>query len=325
MNKAAEALLLGLILALGLNHFVLGLAWLPSYRDQNIALLAFGLYLVALVFSIYGQPKLKLTRFQAALNLAITLVVPALALSQLNANLVQPNGSYETWFIAGVSLILSITTARGWPIVGWIGLASLWVQVLLWGGLPVLTTSGLIGAAITVVTAWGLGRGLRSTMQAAESYHRQAADFQSRSTRAIAVRETRQAMLQSTLLTALPMLERIRDQHGTLSSSDRQDVALLELRLRDEIQGHHILNDGIRLATREARKRGVEVAFNDEGGLDHVDAAERSAIQQSIVQAINGTESGKILIHAPKGEKYAVSIIATRPEAAAPDLWLRLP
>lgn len=325
MTKLAEALLLGLILALGLNHFVLGLAWIGSYQDQNVVLLAFGLYLLALVLSIYGQPKLKLTAFQAYLNLAVSVAVPALVLSQLPIERAQSSGSYQTWFIAAISLILAVTTARGWPVVGWIGLASLWLQVLLWGGIPVLTTSGLIGAAITVVTAWGVGRGLRSTMLAAESYHRQAADFQSRSTRAVAVREARQEMLQSTLLTALPMLERIRDQRGKLNASDRQDVILLELRLRDEIQGHNILNDGIRLATREARKRGVEVSFSDEGGLDHVEPSERSAIQQSIIQALNGTDSGKILITAPKNESYAVSIIATRPEAAAPDLWLRLP
>jgi hypothetical protein len=48
-------------------------------------------------------------------------------------------------------------------------------------------------------------------------------------------------------------------------------------------------------------------------------------IHQSIIQALRSTNSGKISIKAPRGESYLVSIIATRPEAASPDLWLRLP
>lgn len=325
MTKYIENLLLGLLLALGLNHFVLGMAWLPSYQHSGPVLLGFGLYLLALIFSIYGQPVLKLTAIQAYLNLAISIIVPILVLSELPIASAMENGSYQTWFIAGIGLILAITTGRGWPYIGVAGTALLWVTVVVWGGPAVITTSGLIGATLLVAVAWGLGRGLRSTGEAAATYHSEAADLRARATRSIATRTARQQMLQSTMLAGLPMLEFIRDTQGKLSDAGRAEAILLEYRLRDEIQGHNLLNDGVRLATRDARKRGIDVSFNDEGGLDHVEPEERIGIHQSIVQAINATQSGKILISAPKGENYSVSIIATRPDAAAPDLWLRLP
>lgn len=325
MTKYTENLLLGLLLALGLNHFVLGMAWLPSYQHSGPVLLGFGLYLLALVFSIYGQPVLRLTAIQAYLNLAISLAVPLLVLSELPIASAMQNGSYQTWFIAGIGLILAITTGRGWPYIGVIGTASLWVIVVVWGGPAVITTSGLIGATLLVAVAWGLGRGLRSTGEAAATYHLESAELTARATRSIAARTARQQMLQSTMLTGMPMLELIRDAAGKLSDVGRSEAILLEHRLRDEIQGHNLLNDGVRLATRDARKRGVEVSFNDEGGLDHIDLQDRVGIHQSIIQAINGTQSGKILISAPRAQNYSVSIIATRPEAAAPDLWLRLP
>jgi PHP family Zn ribbon phosphoesterase len=86
-----------------------------------------------------------------------------------------------------------------------------------------------------------------------------------------------------------------------------------------------LLDNGVRVEVREARKRGVEVTINDEAGLDAIDPEELDSIRDSIAKAIRATQSGKIAIRAPKGESYLVSIIATRPEANSPDLWLRLP
>ena len=161
-------------------------------------------------------------------------------------------------------------------------------------------------------------------MSAASDYYRQAATLQTRTARNNAAREARARILQSVMLTGLPLLERIRDQKGDLSEPDRQEAALLEARFRDEIQGRSILSDGVRLAAREARKRGVEVSFNDEGGLSGIPESELASIQESIIQALNVTTSGKIHISAPAGQNYRVAVTAQRPEAIGPDLWLRL-
>jgi hypothetical protein len=319
------SLLQGLVLAFGINHLILGMFWLPTYQHAPPVLLAFGLYLLALIFSIYGHSELRIPSYQAWSNLAVAVTVPVLVLSQLPIADYAVDGSFQTWFVAGISLILSITTARGHAAIAWIGLAALWAEVLIWGGVPVLTTSGLIGALLLVAASWGVGRGLRSTEKSAREFHKLAAELESRTSRTVAVREARQRLLQGTLLTAMPMLELIRDSKGDLSEGARAESVLLSSRLRDEIQGNRILNDGVRLATREARKRGVDVSFDDQGGLDQLEGSELLAIQSSITQAINATEAGKIHIAAPAGQSYAVSIVASRPEAGAPDLWLRLP
>jgi hypothetical protein len=82
--------------------------------------------------------------------------------------------------------------------------------------------------------------------------------------------------------------------------------------------------DGIRVATRDARRRGVTVNFLDNGGLDNANPEQIDAMHQSIEQAISATAAGEINIRAPKNEGYLVSVIATRPDADAPDIWLRL-
>lgn len=325
MTNAARHLFLGLLLALGLNHFVLGLLWLTTYKNTVPVLFAFALYAISLLVSLYGAKKLQLPRLEAYLNLAISIAVPMLVLGQLAVSKYNHSGSYQTWFVGGVSLVLAITSARGYPILGWLGTAALWLEVIVWGGPGLITTTGLIGALLMVLTAWAVGRGLRSTEAAALEYHRQAAELQTRTARNVASREAQQKMVESILFSGLPLLERIAEQKGQLSDADRAEAVLLESRFRDEIQGQNLLSDGVRFATREARKRNVEVSFNDEGGLDSLPEDECKAIHQSIIQALNSTASGKIHISAPAGETYRVSIVAQRPEANGPDLWLRLP
>lgn len=325
MTRGARHLFLGLLLALGLNHFVLGMLWLPTYQQIAPVAVAFALYVLSLLVSLYGTAKLRLPRFEALFNLGVAILVPYLVLTQLPVAHYNHSGSYQTWFVGGVSLVLAITSARGYPVIGWVGTAILWIEVIAWGGPGLITTTGLIGALLMVLTAWAVGRGLRSTEAASEEYHRQAGELQTRTAQNMARREAGQRMVESVLYTGLPLLERIRDQHGELSDADRAEAILLESRFRDEIQGQNLLDDGVRLATREARKRGVEVSFNDEGGMDNLSDEDSKSIRGSIVQALNATLSGKIHIAAPAGETYRVSIVAQRPEANGPDLWLRLP
>jgi len=324
MTRSARATLLLLLLALGMNHFVLGMLWINSYTQPSPVLVAFGLYLVALLASLFSTTDLRLPWPVAAFNLIISFTVPALVLAQLPHSAYSANGSYETWFIAAVSLVLAITSVRGYAWIGWLGTGYLWIIVVAWGGLSAITTTGLIGALLMVLTAVAFGRGLRSTSTAAEEYYREAAELQAKVARNTSGREARQQMLQSVMFTGLPLLERIRDNHGKLSDDDRLETKLLEARFRDELQGLRLLSDGVRLAVREARKRGVDVSFSDKGGLENLSDSDVAALHSSIIQALNATQSGKIHISAPTGEPYRVAITAQRPDAAGPDLWLRL-
>ena len=324
MTTSSRAILLLLILALGLNHFILGLLWIDGYQNTQSVYVAFGLYALGLIASLFSTTKLRLPLPVAIFSLVIAFAIPPMVLSQLPFGSYAANGSYATWFIAAVSLVLAVTSARGYPWVGWVGTASLWIEVIEWGGFQAIVNTGLIGALVMVLTAHAVGRGLRSTSLAAQEYYRQAAELQAKAARSSVGRETRQQITQTVMFTALPLLERIRDQSGKLADSDRDEAILLEARFRDEIQGANLLNDGVRLATREARKRGVEVSFNDGGGLAGLSSSELAGLHNSIIQALSTTLSGKIHISAPTGKPYRVAITAQRPEASGPDLWLRL-
>ncbi len=324
MSKYGRWALIALVMAFVINHLVLGLFWLPTYTQQQTVLLAFGLYIFAAALTMLGTKKLRIPTWKALVSLAVAVLLPYLVLQALPLSSSQPNGSYQTWFVAGSSTLMAIATARGHAIIGWIGLISLWVQVIMWGGAPVITTSGLIGALLLVAASYAIGRGLTTTDLQTQAYLDQAVTTTTRAAQLTASRTERQRLLKSLMLTALPLLERIESSKGNLRDADRAEAELLAARLSDEIKGRVLMSDGIRVATREARRRGVTVNFLDNGGLANATPEQIDAIQQSIEQAISATNSGEINVRAPKNQSYLVSVIATRPEADAPDIWLRL-
>lgn len=324
MSNFARWGVTALVLAFALNHLVLGLFWLPTYTQQQTPLLAFALYVFAVALTGLGNQTLRIATWKALVSLVVAVLLPFLVLQALPLANSQPNGSYQTWFVAGASTLMAIATARGHAVIGWIGLVSLWIQVILWGGVPVITTSGLIGALLVVGASYAIGRGLTTIAGQTQVYLNQAIATSTRAAQLTSSRTERQRLLKNIMLTSLPLLERIESTKGKLSQVDRAEAELLAGRLSDEIKGRVLMSDGIRVATRDARRRGVTVNFLDVGGLDNATPEQIEAIQLSIEQAIASTNSGEINIRAPKNESYLVSVIATRPEADAPDIWLRL-
>jgi hypothetical protein len=61
----------------------------------------------------------------------------------------------------------------------------------------------------------------------------------------------------------------------------------------------------------------------DEGGLSDVGQSQLTNILEKVVTALNSVSSGKVVIRSPRGEKWLVTIMATRPGTHAPDLWLK--
>jgi len=316
-------IILGLLFAT--NHLVLGVMWLNTYTAWQPVVIAFLLYIVSVLASLLYTTQLALPRWQAWANLAISVAVPLLVLSVFPIAEASPNGTYQTWFVAGISTLLAITAIRGSAFIAWAGIAALFVEIIAWGGPRQITTVGLVGAVMLVGAAHALGAGLQKIGQQAEQYRAQANAASQRTARITFGRAERDRLLQSTLLTGLPLLERIVSQDGKLTDEDRAEALLLNARLRDEIQGQSLLSDGVRVAARDARKRNIVVNLLDEGGLINATPEQIEDIQTTIAQSIRGVVAGTITVRAPRGEDYMVSITATRPEAAGPDLWLRLP
>lgn len=307
-----------------MNFLVLGLFWLPYYDSAQKPILAFAMYFVAVVMSIFLGKQPRLPMWIAAYNLLVATVVPWLILSEYPIENYAANGSYATWFIGGIGALMSLTTLRTQPMIGLIGLGIMVLEVLRWGGVGVMATSGLVGATVLVAVGFAIGRGLDSTSKLTEEYLEQATASATKTASLTAARTEHQKFLLSGLEAAMPMLERIVARNGDLDEIDRREAKLVQAKLTDEIQGKHLLNPAIQLAARDARVRGVEVTILDEGGLDDLSETDRHELLNSVAEAIRSTQAGKIHIRAPKGEPYRVNIIATRPEASAPDLWLRL-
>jgi hypothetical protein len=122
---------------------------------------------------------------------------------------------------------------------------------------------------------------------------------------------------------ALPMLTIIQNQHGALDDNQKLEAKLLEASLRDEIRGTGLINPYVRESVKLARLRGVEVILLDEGGLDHVEQGHKQEILFKASEAISRIHSGRVTLRAPAGESWCVTLVATRPGIAKPDLWLK--
>jgi hypothetical protein len=307
-----------------MNFLVLGWFWLPEYDSSLKPLIGFAMYFAAVCFSIFLGKEPRLPIWISSYNLLVAVVVPWLILSEYQIENYAVNGSYATWFIGGIGSLMSLTTLRNQPMIGLIGLGVMVLEVVRWGGVGVIATSGVVGAVILLAVGLSIGRGLENTAKLTEEYLQQASSTAAKSATLTASRTEQQKFLLAGLESAMPMLERIVARKGDLDEIDRREAKLAHAKLTDEIQGKHLVNPSIQLAAREARIRGVEVTIIDEGGVDGMLEAERHEILNSIAEAIRSTQSGKIHIRAPRGESYRVNIVATRPEASAPDLWIRL-
>lgn len=307
------------------SHAILGFGWLDKYSNQALTLFAFGLYLVCAVTSIVLYHGLTLPTAHAIVTVTAAAVIPILCYSQLKVEDLSPGGSYLTWFIGATATMLAVVALRGRLVLSLIGLLIVIAETLAWGGLDVVSNVGLIGAFQLVGAAAAVSIGLQTSIRAAKKYGELASLVEAQTARQTASRLERKNRIESALRAAQPVLQRIIDLRGKLSEADRYELLLTEFALRDEVQGGNLLDNGVRIAIRDARRRGVEVTLFDDGGMDEASSEDANAIRNSIARAIDSADTGTVAVRAPKGETFMVSITSQRPTEDGPYLWLRLP
>jgi hypothetical protein len=165
----------------------------------------------------------------------------------------------------------------------------------------------------------GLKSAYRRTMEFTEA----ARNSQTQAVANAAASEERRARLDLALRGALPMLREIESQRGKLSNSQKLEARLLEASLRDEIRGRGLMSAEIREAAKQARMRGVEVIILDEGGLDNMTDYSRKEILQKVADSFAQVSEGRITLRAPAQEDWKITLVATRPGVAKPDIWLK--
>ena len=313
----------GSALLFGLYHAYLGLTMMLGnhYHDRPLVVTALILYSLALIASVTLYERMRLPWDQASANFGVVILVPWLVQIQLTED---QKGGYVTWYVAAAATLLAVTAVRQHKILAWVGLATLIAQVLIWGGAGFFVNSGLIGAISFVVAGTAISIGLESTATATAAFTEEAKATAAASASTSAARLERQARAQEALRGALPTLRNIVAKGGELNQEEKFEATLLEAKLRDEIGGGLIVDALILDAALEARRRDVEVSIRDEGGLDTAEFVELEAIRFEVVKALNRTQTGRVIVRAPKGEKWRLTVVVSQPGSDEPDEFLKL-
>lgn len=304
----------------GAFHAGLGVWAIDTYQDPVLATVAVALYLIATFATMifYRGPDLPMA--QAIFNLAVAAVIPLLINSHLDPFTAD---AYSTWYVIGVATLMAATAVRQHKFIAWLGTGLMVVQVILWEGLFAGIQSGLIGAVLLVFAGHTISVGLKNAYQKTMEFTRQAIETQAQQEANSAASAERSTRLENALKGALPMLTKIKNQNGLLTAEEKSEARVLEAVLRDEIRGRGLMTPFIREAVKLARQRGVEVVVLDEGGLDEISAARKQEILFNVAEAISKVESGRVTLRAPADESWRVTLVATRPGIAKPDVWLK--
>lgn len=301
-------------------HAGLGFSTLGESGMVNVALAALIIYLATVLPTIVLYRGIRLPTSQALLNLSAAALIPILVNTYLEP---EQMSSYSTWYVMGVASLMAATAIRQQLVIAWTGTAILILQVILWAGIADGIQTGLPGALMLVFASHAISVGLANAYRETMQFNQEALETEMQQTANQVASEVRRSRLETALIGAMPMLKLIEAQRGRLDASQKFEAKLLEASLRDEIRGRALMNPAIRSAVRKARQRGVEVTVLDEGGLDSATQVEKSKMLAAVATAINKVSEGRVTLRSPAGEDWRVTLVATRPGVATPDVWLK--
>lgn len=305
----------------GLYHAILGFLNLDSYDHPGFVLVGLFGYLVSLLLSVFYSGRIELPRWIAALNFIAAITVPLLVTAGLADRAMT---SYTTWYVAAMGTLLAITAVRGRATFAWIGIASMVIETLLWGGATVLFSGGIFGAVFLVIAAHAAARALAASDQMISQFREKSLATDTATAAQSAARAERERRVTQTLSGVLPQLERIVMADGDLNESERVLAVLTEAELRDQIRGRSLAHPELAEQTRLARSRGVEVQLLDDGGFENLDDEEISNLLERVATELRSVETGKVVIRSVSGESWNLTMAAIRKGAEQPDLFLRL-
>lgn len=298
----------------------LGVSSLSSYQAPTLAAIAIALYLAAVLPSMNLYRSEQMPVAQAIFNFSVAALVPLLINSQLDP---KQADEYSTWYVIGIATLMAATAVRQRRSFAWAGTAIMVLQVITWDGFIAGWQVGLAGALMLVFAGHTISRGLEKAYREIQEFTRESLEIRSQQASNAAASEERRVRLDAALQGAMPTLIQIKNLHGKLNEDQKKEARLLEASLRDEIRGRGLMSKSVREAARHARSRGVEVIILDEGGLDEVTEDLRSEILTKAAAAFAQVSAGRITLRAPSQESWKVTLVATRPGIAKPDLWLK--
>ncbi len=298
-----------------------GIVWASHYANAPICLLPIALYACTVFPSLILYRGVRMPIWQAIANLVAAVAIPFLVDSQTS---VFAQGMNATWYVMGVATLMTVTAVRGHRAISVLGLVVLVTQVMVFGGPSAIAVTGLAGAIVFVLAGLAISSGINTAAIETQKYLAESQSSAEDAARLVAVRAERAERIQEILRGAEPALRQIASASQVFDEPQRKDFALIEAALRDQIRGRGILNDRLNLTIRSARERGVTVVVLDEGGMDSLDEQSQSNLKAMAADAIDKIDSGRVQLRSPRNESYHLTVVATRPGQAQPDLWLKL-
>ncbi|WP_404290738.1 hypothetical protein [Glutamicibacter arilaitensis] len=301
-----------LVTAFSTTHIIMGIASLPNLELLWPCLVALFLCAVASIFVAFGRrDSLNLHRTEAY------AVICATTLMAILVNLGLPDGfpGYGWWNAGATEMILVALALRGQLPLAWTGLVAFAVAQAVGGTLNKVGAMEIFGSILTpalwvffaAVIRWQIERN-RQQIQVSEAkgravYQQQAAEYAYRT-----VKEQWTRVLDERVRWTLLDI----DAHAeNLTDAQRQEYALLELELRDEIQARIFMTDVLREAVRSARRAGLSVEFNDIRKVP-LEPELSALIEHELMRLLSQPTVYRMLtvLALPKDSEVAVTILA---------------
>ena len=308
-------------IGLGLFHSALGILWSGRYQDASYVYLGIAIYLATLTPTILIHKGLAIPAWQGTLNLLVAAVLPQLSYSQITQD---SHGTYATWFVGALGVLLGATALRGQAGFAWAGLTVAVSQILVAEGTAGLGQSGMIGLTLLVLVGHATNLGLKRSESDIERFSQQSAEQALELKRAETVSETKQRTFDLSLAEVQNLLRLVVSKKGRLDDSERREALALEQRLSDAIMGGHLVTTGIKHAARLARGRGVEVYLIDEGGLENMSKTELETLLRPVEDVINKQLSGKVTVSSKVKANWQISVVGFERGSIKPNVDLKL-
>ncbi|MCK2037321.1 hypothetical protein KZC51_14405 [Microbacterium sp. SSW1-49] len=326
MNRTVRSVATSLAVGFAMYFVARSIWWTVQPTAPVLMVLAIALYLVVVLIAILWDSAIsvRMPLWTALLSLLACLFVPPLVTLSLDES--ARTAPFATWYIGGLGLFGIVCVVRRRFLVGWLTVAVLVAASAGYLGLGVALNLGLVGSIMWVVVAQLLvlfwDKAIRDTARLAEI---QQAVSAWHATQLVRQRE-RRLRTQFALAVAGPVLSRVVASRGSLTADERLEARLAEGRLRDELRGADLLNDAVRDAIEDARRRGVIVTVFDEGGLDGIAEDRRAEIRDELAVVLRTAQAGRLIIRSSNDPRVAVTVVGRASSGSsrdddAVDLW----
>ncbi|AXL13849.1 hypothetical protein DXT68_11350 [Microbacterium foliorum] len=296
-----------------------GVWWIEQPTAPLLMVAAIGLYLVVVNVAILWDSavSVRMPLWAGLLALLSSVLIPVLVTFSLDPlTLTAP---FATWYIGALGVLGVVCVVRRRFVIGWLVVLALLGASSIFLGPVVALSLGVVGSFMWVAVAHLLvmfwdravrdAERLAGIQQAVSAWH---------ATQQVRQKE-RRLRTQFALAVAGPVLTRAVATGGVLDEEERLRARLAEGRLRDELRGADLLNDAVRDAIEDARRRGAVVTVFDEGGLDDVDEDRRAAIRDELAGVLRAAEAERWIIRAARDARTAVTVVGRAGSRGAGD------